>query len=317
MVLILSIEEDLSTDAVIDWLSYLNKDFIRINGTDTITDVEIDCTFNVRFSVNNRSVDLSNITSFWYRRGKVNLDTYQIGDKHFPFSHPLNKHLRSESEALSQMIMKTLKDRSSLGDYYNADTNKFRILMKARELGLAIPVTIVTSSKGVLKQFIEREGFVITKTIDNMIMAYEDGKLIMSYTKRITMRDLDSIGETFSPSLFQKEIPKRYELRIFYLLGEFYAMAIFSQLDKQTEVDFRVYNRAKPNRNVPFALPLHIKEKLHALMVRCRYETGSIDMIYTTNSDFVFLEINPIGQYDMVNAPCNYLLNKRVAENLN
>ncbi|HEY0036114.1 MAG TPA: hypothetical protein VGB66_05465, partial [Longimicrobium sp.] len=44
--------------------------------------------------------------------------------------------------------------------------------------------------------------------------------------------------------------------------------------------------------------------------------TGSIDLIRTRDGRHVFLEVNPAGQFGMVSHPCNYGLEKKVAEYL-
>lgn len=44
--------------------------------------------------------------------------------------------------------------------------------------------------------------------------------------------------------------------------------------------------------------------------------TGSIDLIVDTQDNYYFLEINPVGQFGMVSQPCNYYLEKKVAEYL-
>jgi len=93
-------------------------------------------------------------------------------------------------------------------------------------------------------------------------------------------------------------------------------MAIFSQNDEQTKTDFRVYNYDKPNRCVPFKLPVEIENKLNKLMKILDFESGSIDIIYGTDNNFYFLEINPIGQIGMVSYPCNYMLEKEIAREL-
>jgi len=118
------------------------------------------------------------------------------------------------------------------------------------------------------------------------------------------------------PSLFQRSINKKYELRIFYLDSDFYSMAIFSQSNIKTKTDFRNYDENKPNRCVPFTLPLDIKNKLDLFMRRKNYKTGSIDMLVDHNDNFIFLEVNPIGQFGMTSYPCNYYLEKKVAEYL-
>ena len=122
--------------------------------------------------------------------------------------------------------------------------------------------------------------------------------------------------ETLFPSLFQELVEKEYELRVFYINRTFYSMAIFSQLDKQTSIDFRNYNRQKPNRTVPYQLPLHIEKKLLQLIDHFEFTTGSIDIIKSISGEYIFLENNPVGQFGMTSSPCNYRLEKIVAKHL-
>ena len=93
-------------------------------------------------------------------------------------------------------------------------------------------------------------------------------------------------------------------------------MAIFSQNDKQTKVDFRNYNDNKPNRYVPYVLPKNIELKITQLMQKLDLNTGSVDLIKNHDGNYVFLEINPVGQFGMVSEPCNYYLEKIIAEYL-
>jgi len=122
--------------------------------------------------------------------------------------------------------------------------------------------------------------------------------------------------DIFFPSLIQDYIEKKYELRIFYLRGSFYSMAIFSQNDAKTKVDFRNYNSDIPNRKVPFKLDQEQESKLKLLMETININCGSIDMIVTKDNSFYFLEVNPIGQFGMLSKPCNYSLEKIISQDL-
>lgn len=93
-------------------------------------------------------------------------------------------------------------------------------------------------------------------------------------------------------------------------------MAIFSQSNSQTNVDFRKYDDKLPNRCVPYILPNKIENALRDLMNSLNLNTGSIDLIVDTQDNYYFLEINPVGQFGMVSQPCNYYLEKKVAEYL-
>ena len=154
----------------------------------------------------------------------------------------------------------------------------------------------------------------ITKVSSGHCLQYFDDFTIFNYAKLVEINK--SISDTFFPSLVQNYIPKKIELRIFYLEGEFFSMAIFSQKDNKTNIDFRNYNDDKPNRTVPYKIPKDVEQKLDLLMKTLGLNSGSIDMIVTPDNEYVFLEVNPVGQFGMVSYPCNYNLEKRIAEYL-
>ena len=45
-------------------------------------------------------------------------------------------------------------------------------------------------------------------------------------------------------------------------------------------------------------------------------KSGSIDMIYSTDNIYYFLEVNPVGQFYQVSFPANYYLEKEIAKTL-
>ena len=91
-------------------------------------------------------------------------------------------------------------------------------------------------------------------------------------------------------------------------------MAIFSSKNQKTKTDFRNYDLVNPNRYIPYVLPKNITQKLANLMNDLNLSTGSIDMIRDSSGRYIFLEVNPIGQFGMVSKPCNYNLEKLVAQ---
>ena len=135
----------------------------------------------------------------------------------------------------------------------------------------------------------------------------------VGYTSDINEDFLSSLPKSFGPTLFQKKISKKYEIRSFFLNGKFFSMAVFSQNDPQTKTDFRNYNWKNPNRCVAFTLPNNIAIKLYKLMECLSLDTGSIDIIVDLNGDFIFLEVNPVGQFGMVSIPCNFKLEREIA----
>jgi glutathione synthase/RimK-type ligase-like ATP-grasp enzyme len=69
-------------------------------------------------------------------------------------------------------------------------------------------------------------------------------------------------------------------------------------------------------RICPVQIPSEIKNKLILLMKQLQLESGSIDMIVTPNNEYVFLEVNPVGQFDYVSKLCNYFIEKEIAVKL-
>lgn len=90
-------------------------------------------------------------------------------------------------------------------------------------------------------------------------------------------------------------------------------MAIFSQNDKQTRIDFRHYNTNIPNRNIPFNLPSEYSNKLRRIAKKLNLFSGSFDILVNPLDEYYFLEINPVGQFGMVSYPCNYYLDREIA----
>ena len=130
----------------------------------------------------------------------------------------------------------------------------------------------------------------------------------------LNQEDVENLDEVFYPTLFQEKIQKWLDIRSFYLKGDFFSMAIFSQDDEKTAIDFRDYNFENPNKITPFLLPYAIKSKITRLFKKLRLDTGSIDLCLTKEHEFFFLEINPVGQYDMVSVPCNCYLDRELAK---
>ena len=51
-------------------------------------------------------------------------------------------------------------------------------------------------------------------------------------------------------------------------------------------------------------------------MKKSNLDTGSIDIVVTKKEEYVFLEVNPVGQFGWVSSNCNYYLEEKVANYL-
>ena len=75
-------------------------------------------------------------------------------------------------------------------------------------------------------------------------------------------------------------------------------------------------NYHKIYRNVTFQLPLEVEQKIEQFMQLAKLNTGSIDVILTPDNQFVFLEVNPAGQFDWLSKSCNYYVEEAIAKEL-
>jgi ATP-GRASP peptide maturase of grasp-with-spasm system len=221
--------------------------------------------------------------------------------------------LKFEFSTLSQFFKSLFSQSTWIPD--STPINKLKVLLKAKEMGFNIPETYICSTKVELAAILLQHSSLITKSIGDLLPINNNKKFINFLTKEITNEVLENLPDTFFPSLFQKKIDKEYEIRTFYFFGKCYSMAIFSQSDTTTAVDFRYYNDEKPNRTVPYTLPSRIEKKIVKLMNHLNLNTGSIDLM-KNNLGYYFLEVNPTGQFGMTEYPCNYPLAKLVAQKL-
>lgn len=285
MVYIFTVSFDLSTADVIDWLVYFNRDYVRYNADKgKIPDLE---------------PLLDSISAYWYRKGIIRAGAIS---QH----NGVNNFLSDNNTKIFAYHEYQLKKKRYINTLTGSAINKLIVLDLAGSLGLRIPDSYLLDSKS----FNQRGESLIYKPINDGGAIQLSSHQMLSV---LTQEYSDQADQSYGLTLFQKKINKKYELRIFYLRGKFWSMAIFSQNDAQTVVDFRNYNKERPNRTAPFQLPKNIEEQLQALMEKLDLNSGSIDMIVSTDNEYYFLEVNPVGQFGMVSIPCNYNLEKEIA----
>ncbi|MDX2248096.1 MAG: grasp-with-spasm system ATP-grasp peptide maturase [Bacteroidia bacterium] len=324
MVIISSQNSDISTGEVMDWLRSMGTPVYRINGEvfeaalgEFEMNIRPEMPASLTLEVEGKPVALEDITAFWFRRSAID-NTAASRLESYSASPDLKKqmlgHLGMESSALQTAFFSWLSDKKTLGNYREKGMNKLAVLQMARATGLEVPATLVTNSKEKLRTFARQYPEMITKCLSEVRSFQLEGKMMGMYTSTLDIAEVEDLPDFFAPSLFQQNIQKEFELRVFYLAGEVFSMAIFSQLDPVTAVDFRQYNHEKNNRVVPYALPDDITDKIRKLMSALSLNTGSVDIIKSTDRKYIFLEVNPVGQFGMVSKPCNYFLEKKIAQ---
>ena len=170
-------------------------------------------------------------------------------------------------------------------------------LALASALGFEIPSTLITTEPADFLGFHRaHDGSVVSKPAGpafNRHFAPEIGR----YTELVSPRDVayaDSVRH--APTIFQAYVCKRIELRVTVVGERVFAAEIHSQTARRTRHDWRRYDLAHtPHR--PHALPPEIARRCVLLVQRLGLAYGAIDLILTPAGRYVFLEINPNGQF--------------------
>lgn len=293
MVVIFSIDDDTSTHQVMDWLHHLGER-VMVVYPQTLA-VKIGTILNL--------VQRGERPAFWFRK--------------WSSAYHEQKYLNEESIKLLNYLHCITKDNCYwLNSPNDLDSNNKLIQpLLAEEAGLNIAQQHIVSTKSELLKIINSDKKFITKSFGTAIYANgDDDTTLFAYTQMIDDVLLAKMPETFYPSLVQQYIDKEFEIRTFYLDDECFSMAIFSQENDKTKVDFRHYDNAMPNRNEPICLPREVEERLRRFASAIGSNCGSFDLIQDRAGQIYFVEFNPLGQFGMVSHPCGYMLEKRIAQ---
>lgn len=314
-ILLLSNDSDSSTSKVIRWLNYLDNsiDVIRLHLSDLanahIYQKDIMCPLQIGTPF---TFDTNEVSVVWTRKYSIlNIDGIII-DKSISDNDKKDiiQNLKNEWDTFLDYFYFQIEQNNSywLNKPCYSAPNKLQQLYVANQIGFNTPTSILSTNKN----DIEIPQDLITKPLSDSIFVDISGSNYLSYTSRVSKEQLE---REYFISLFQEEIQKEIELRVFYLDGQCHTIAIMSQNNKQTEVDYRQYDHEKMNRNELYKLPINIEYLVIKFMKRMNLQTGSLDLILDKNGNYIFLEVNPSGQYDIFNC-CNIYPDKLIAEHL-
>jgi glutathione synthase/RimK-type ligase-like ATP-grasp enzyme len=235
-----------------------------------------------------RSVDLASIGSVWCRGFR-------------PSGFPTGLHeedqkfVLDEAQRALDALMTTLAVPwvNHPQDHVRANS-KAAQLFAAREIGLEIPRTIISNEPGHVRAFIDGSAGETIYKAHSQSLNLEPGKAL--YTGILTEREVERLDLIrVSPGVFQQYVPKAFEIRATVAGPKIFSGKIESQASGDTKVDWR--RRPFDIEKEPAFLPPDVEAKIHALMHRFGLLYGALDFIVTPSGRYVFLEINPAGQY--------------------
>lgn len=234
-----------------------------------------------------RKIDLATIGSIWWQ-----------WDVPCGFPPELQGEERRFAEAESHLALNALL---TVGDYFwvnhpareNLAKSKPAQLFVARKLGMEIPETLVSNDPDEVRRFVANSKTeVVYKGMSQPHMVPGTALFTGLLTKE-TLANLDLIRLT--PGIFQERVEKAYELRVTVVGTKVFSVKIDSQKNRDAQLDWR---RALHDVGYEAVdLPRNIEEKILAFMRTFGLFYGAFDFIVTPDGRYVFLEINPSGQY--------------------
>jgi MvdD-like protein with pre-ATP grasp domain len=174
---------------------------------------------------------------------------------------------------------------------------KLHQLIEARALGFISPPTLVTTDpEEFLDFYCAHDGNVITKVLEQL-GAYQGDGDFGRFTDLVSTRDIGYAQSVrLCPVIVQAYCEKALELRVTVVGQQVFAAEIHSQQSNRARLDWRRYHmRATPHG--VHRLPDAIAERCVALVGQLGLCYGAIDLILDPDGCYVFLEINPDGQY--------------------
>ncbi|SDP97112.1 ATP-grasp ribosomal peptide maturase, SAV_5884 family [Actinopolyspora xinjiangensis] len=182
-------------------------------------------------------------------------------------------------------------------------------LVRAQQCGLTVPDTLITNEPDPVREFATEP--TVTKLVGSNTIS-EDSTRKISWTRLLDQAELaDLRGIETTTHLLQRWVPKAFETRVIAIGEQLFAAAIHAgsastRVDWRSDYDALTYEPIEP--------PASVAEGIRALMAGFDLRYGALDFVVTPNGDWVFLEINPGGQYGWLEAATGHPLTRSLAD---
>ena len=295
MILIITRTFDPHVDRVIELLNGRGEAFVRFNvdrfpASSSLTWSHASRQLRAVITSDGRSVLASDIKVGWYRRTSRPVVSEQVADP----------AARQFAERQSASALLYYFDSLPI-NWINRPTtvakanNKLSQILLASTMGMRVPRTLVTNDPSEAKAFYDGErGAIVTKLLSQSGL---DDMAI--YTQPVTEQDAERFDDVkYAPVLLQESVAKDYELRVTVVGDRVFAVAIDSQTHVETLHDWRrqtLHTNGLPHRLVE--LPDRVSQFARDYLRQLDLQYGAFDFIVTPHGEYVFLELNPSGQW--------------------
>jgi glutathione synthase/RimK-type ligase-like ATP-grasp enzyme len=287
-ILLLTSVEDFTVDYIIQEIQNREIQYIRIN-SENFDRIDVSYSPSGLFTlhIDGNEYILDKVKSVYFRR---------VPNK-FPFLNhsKYQKFGNREWQHFLEGSLNTL-DASWINPYFSTLTAEKKALQLhlAKALGLEIPASLISNSKKRILEFIDFHKKVIVKPVSHGLISDSENSFYSFYTQEIQAKDFTDKNDRYDlPIYLQEKIPNEYDLRVTVVGNKIFPVKIFKS-DSDSEVDWRKPAVIKEYEKIN--LPETLTDKILKLNKRLNLTYSAMDFIYT-NNNFVFLEVNPAGEW--------------------
>ena len=245
------------------------------------------------FHFKKRTLNLDEVTAVWMRRPGNPRPAEEITDPE------LRTWTQEECKNLLTGLWEGLDCLWVPGKplAYTLGYNKGYHIGLAAKCGFRVPQTVFTNRPGDFVSFYHQtRGRLVSKVMLNNYIPHEDSNSV-AFTHAVRRRDAAHCHSIrYSPVILQEYVPKDVELRITVVDSRVFAAEIRSQASHRTKHDWRHYDDERATY-APHKLPEAVCRSCIRLVRALGLCFGTIDMVLTPGGEYVFLEINPNGQW--------------------
>lgn len=310
-VLLVTTREDLAADLLIVELRRRGTNYFRLNCEDFPTSACMSWTpvaENGILSIKGQHIPLDKFKSAWYRR--LPLPTLPVrlessGLKHFIFE---------ETEAFLNGFWDTQKffwvnkpSKARLAE------NKLIQLSIAEKVGFKIPKTIVTNNPQKVKEFSFKEYSAIAKAISIGCLELDNHKWGI-YAHQISPEDLlNEQAIQVAPFILQERIKKRAELRITVVGKKLFSTEIVLEGCENEKPDWHLADE-RFIRYKKYKIPDSLAARCLQTVEHLGLVYAAFDFVITPEEKYIFLEVNPSGQWGWIEHETGYPITRTLAD---
>ncbi|MFF6995260.1 ATP-grasp ribosomal peptide maturase [Streptomyces sp. NPDC008313] len=304
-VLILTCEQDVTTDMVVAHLNDAGVPMVRLDPADlpggvALSGEYVHDVFRGHLSAGGRLVSISGLRSVWVRR--PGMPATRVPE-------PSAWLTEEASQAFYGMLRGTGARWMNHPDAARPARHKPWQLHLAQRAGLPVPATLITTFPQAARDFARRFTDLVVKPVSGS-HPHEYARVVP--TSRVAP-GTDFADVAFGPTLLQRRVAKRADIRL-TVVGDrlFAARKVVAPDADPDEVDVRFATSAEPWR--PVDTPPRVAEGVHAYLRLAELTYGAFDFAEDAEGVWWFLECNQSGQFGFVEIETGQPIARTVAQ---